>query len=65
MMNITTTAKQQDDRIKVSYNGTAKSGTYVSGHYFLDLEEYEDIKYSDLRKMAYQKIVEDFAEEAD
>lgn len=62
MINITNTNVEQNKQVKVGYNGTSDNGTYISGHYFITEDEYENMTVTKLKEMAYEKIVEEFGE---
>ncbi len=63
MMNITMTAKQQNDQVKVSFNGNSKEGSYIQGNYFVGSPEYEEVRLSDLRRKVHEKIESDVSAE--
>lgn len=63
MINITMTAKQQDDQVKVSFNGNSKEGSYIQGNYFVGSPEYEEVRLSDLRRKVHEKIESDISAE--
>lgn len=63
MINITMTAKQQDDQVKVSFNGNSKEDSYIRGNYFVGSPEYEEVRLSGLRRKVHEKIESDISAE--
>lgn len=63
MLNVPKTTKQEDESVKVSFNGTSRNGTHISGHYFLTKEEYEQLSVHLMKQKAYDILVEELQEE--
>lgn len=58
--NITTTSEESDGRFNISFNAKGENSSYVSGNFVIQEHIYSNTTFSQLRGMAYTKLIEDF-----
>ncbi|SJZ90044.1 hypothetical protein SAMN02745116_01788 [Pilibacter termitis] len=57
-INITNTNVEADGNVKISYNATFTDNSYISGHTFISVDEYEDLTTKQLRRKIAEVMIE-------
>lgn len=58
--NITKTNEESDGRFNISFNAKGENSSYISGNFVIQENTYRNTAFSQLREMAYTKLIEDF-----
>lgn len=58
--NITTTNEESEGRFNISFNAKGEDSSYISGNFVIQENRYSNTALSQLREMAYTKLIEDF-----
>lgn len=54
---------QEDGTIRISFNGTSRGGTHISGYYYVNEDIYEELNPKTMKQKVYDVLLKELKEE--